>query len=129
MQSYSLLDTSVIKLRKKYTSLKADWQKILDRAKRRTRIAPEKEQKWYEILNTVITETTEDLDIMRNSADVSFSLNEGDEESDIAEKESFQESGSSGVNNEDVPGDEENPCSSKAKTKLLVAPQTKRKVN
>ena len=55
-------------------------------------------------------------------------MNEGDDESDISEKESSQESDSSGVNNEDVPGNEETPCSSKAKTKLVVAPHKKRKV-
>ena len=32
----------------------------------------------------------------------------------------------SGANIEDVPGDEETPCSSKAKTKLVVAPHIKR---
>ena len=55
-------------------------------------------------------------------------MNEGDDESDISEKESSQESDFSGVNNKDVPGDEETPCSSKAKTKLVVAPHKKRKV-
>ena len=108
--------------------MKAEWRKISDRAKRGSGLAPEKEPKWYKILNPVFTETNEDLEITGNSADVSFSLNEGDDESDISEKESSQESDSSGVNNEDVPGNEETPCSSKAKTKLVVAPHKKRKV-
>ena len=55
-------------------------------------------------------------------------MNEGDDECSTSEKESSQESDSSGVDNEDVPGDEETPCSSKAKTKLVVAPHKKRKV-
>ena len=111
-----------------YTSFKADWRKILDRAKRESELAPGKEPKWYKILNLVFTETNEDLQITRNSADVSFSLSKGDDENDISEKESFQESDSSGVNNEDVPGDEETPCSSKVKMKLVVASHKKRKV-
>ena len=41
---------------------------------------------------------------------------------------SSQESYSSDVNIEDVPGDEETPCSSKAKTKLVVAPHKKRRL-
>ena len=127
MQSYSPLDTSVNKLRRKYTSLKAERGKISDRAKRGCGLALEKEPKWYKILNPVFTETNEDLEITGNSADVSFSLNEGDDESDISEKESSQESDSSGVNNENVPGDEETPCSSMAKTKLVAAPHKKRK--
>ena len=57
-----------------YTSFKADWRKILDRAKRESELAPGKEPKWYKVLNPVFTETNEDLEITRNSADVSFSL-------------------------------------------------------
>ena len=125
MQNYSPLDTSVNKLRRKYTNLKAEWRKISDRVKRGSGLAPEKEPKWCKILNPVFTETNEDLEITGNSADVSFSLNKSDDESNISETESPQESDSSGVNNEDVPGNEENPCSSKAKTKLVVAPHKK----
>ena len=55
-------------------------------------------------------------------------LNEGDDECSTSEKESSQESDSSGVDNEDVPGDEETPCSSKTKTNLVVAPHKNRKV-
>ena len=106
--------------------MKAEWQTILDRAKRGSGLAPEKQ--WYKILNLVFTATYEDLEITWNSADISFSLNEGDNESGISEKESSQESDSSGVNNKDVPGDEETTCSSKGKTKLVVAPHKKRRV-
>ena len=53
LQSYSPLDTTVTKLRRKYTSLKAEWQKILDRAKRGSGLALGKESKWYKILNPV----------------------------------------------------------------------------
>ena len=103
-----------------YTSFKADWRKVLDRAKRESELAPGKEPKWYKILNPVFTETNEDLEITRNSADVSFSLSKGDDENDISEKESFQES--------DSRSDEETPCSSKVKMKLVVASHKKRKV-
>ena len=72
--------------------------------------------------------TNEDLEITGISADDNFSLNKGDDESDISEKQSSQESDSSGVNNEDVPGHEETPCSSKVKVKLVVAPRKKRKL-
>ena len=80
------------------------------------------------ILNLIFTETNEDLEITGNSADVTFSMNKGDDENDIFEKESLQESDSSGVNNENVPGDEETPCNSKAKMKLMVASHKKLKV-
>ena len=53
LQSCSPLDTTVTKLRRKYTSLKAEWQKILDRAKRRSGLALGNESKWYKILNPV----------------------------------------------------------------------------
>ena len=56
-------------------------------------------------------------------------MNEGDDKSDTSEKESSVESDSSGVNNEDVTGDEETPFSSKAKTKLVVATHKKRQVS
>ena len=90
--SYLPLDTSVNKLRKKDTSLKAEWQNILDRARCGSGLAPEKEPKWYRILYPVFTETKKDLEVIGSSADVSFLLNEGDDESDISEKESSQKS-------------------------------------
>ena len=86
LQSYSALDTSVNKLRRKYTSLKAEWRRISDKAKRGCGLAPGKKPKWYKILNPVFTETNEDGEKTGNSADVSFSLNEGDDESGISEK-------------------------------------------
>ena len=55
-------------------------------------------------------------------------MNEVDDESNIHEKESSQEPNSSGVNNEDLTGDEETPFSSKAKMKLVVAPHKNVKV-
>ena len=125
LRSCSPLNTSVNKLRRKYTSLKPEWRKILDRAKRRSGLALEKEPKWYKILNPVSTETIEDMETTGNSPNVSFLLNEGDNESDISENESSQESDSSGVNNEDVPGEEKTPCRSKVKTKLVFAPHKK----
>ena len=97
--------------------MKAEWRKILDRAKLRSGLAPEKEPKWCKILNPVFTETNEDVEITGNSADVSFSLNESDDESGISDRESSQKFDSSGVNNEDISGDEETLCSSKTKTK------------
>ena len=108
--------------------MKAEWRKISHRAKRGSGLALKKEPRWYKVLNPVFTETNEVLEITGNSADVSFSLNEDDDESDISEKESSKESHFSDVNNEDVPGDKEIHCSSKAKTKLVVAPHEKRKV-
>ena len=57
-----------------------------DKAKRGCGLAPGKEPKWYKILNPVFTETNEDLEKTGNSADVSFSLNEGGDESGISEK-------------------------------------------
>ena len=86
LQSYSVLDTTVNKLRRNYTSLTAEWRRISDNTKSRYGLAPGKEPKWYKILNPVFTETNEDLEIMGNSADVSFWLNEGDDKSDISEK-------------------------------------------
>ena len=56
-----------------------------DKAKRGCGLAPGKEPKWYKILNPVFTETNEDLEKTGNSA-VSFSLNEGDDESGISEE-------------------------------------------
>ena len=56
--------------------MKAKWQRISDRAKRGSRLAPEKEPKSYKILDLVFTEANEDLEITGNSAGVSFSLNE-----------------------------------------------------
>ena len=96
--------------------------KDIGQSKTQKWISTGEKPKWYKILNSVFTETNEDLEITGNSTDVSFSLNEGDDESGISETEPSQESDSSGVNNEDTSGDEETPCSSKALTKLEVTP-------
>ena len=42
LQSYSPLDTSVNKLRRKYTNLTAEWRRILEMAKRESGLAQEK---------------------------------------------------------------------------------------
>ena len=44
---YEQLDTSISKLRKKYTNLKTEWRKQTERAKTGSGLAPEKEWKWY----------------------------------------------------------------------------------
>ena len=70
LQRYSPLWYIVNKLRRKYTSLKAEWRKILDMAKLGRGLVPEK---WYKILNPVFTETNEDLEITGHSAVFPFS--------------------------------------------------------
>ena len=84
---YEPLDTSVLKLRKKYVNLKTEWRKISDRAKTGSGLAPEKEPKWYNHINEIFSETNADLDLAAESGDLSFTrqfsnLNYSDEDSD-----------------------------------------------
>ena len=87
MLKYEPLDTSVLKLRKKYANLKTEWRKISDRAKTGSGLAPEKEPKWYNHINEIFSETNADLDLAAESGDLSFTrqfnnLNYSDEDSD-----------------------------------------------
>ena len=70
--TYERLDTSLAKLRKKYTNLKGEWRKITDRAKSGSGLAPSVEPKWYAYLNEVFAETNEELLLAGESADLSF---------------------------------------------------------
>ena len=84
---YEPLDTSVLKLRKKYANLKTEWRKISDRAKTGSGLAPEKEPKWYNHINEIFSETNADLDLAAESGNLSFTqqfnnLNYSDEDSD-----------------------------------------------
>ena len=49
VSEYTPLDTSLEKLRRKYTTLKAEWRKISDRCKNGSGLAAEKEPSWYKI--------------------------------------------------------------------------------
>ena len=49
VSEYTPLDTSLEKLRRKYTTLKAEWRKISNRCKNGSGLAAEKEPSWYKI--------------------------------------------------------------------------------
>ena len=55
VSEYTPLDTSLGKLCRKYTTLKAEWRKISARCKHGSGLAPEKEPSWYEILNPIFS--------------------------------------------------------------------------
>ena len=56
VSEYTPSDTSLEKLRRKYTTLKAEWRKIFDRCKNGSGLAPEKEPSWYKILKPIFSE-------------------------------------------------------------------------
>ena len=78
LQSYWLLDTSVNK--KEIHQFESQVAKNIRQGKTQKWISPRKKPKWYKILNLVFTETNEDLEIMGNSADVSFLLSKDNDE-------------------------------------------------
>ena len=53
---YTLLDTSLEKLHKKYTALEAEWREISNKCEKGTGLATEKEPTWYKILNPIFSE-------------------------------------------------------------------------
>ena len=53
VSEYTPLDTSLEKLHRKYTTLKAEWREISNRCKNESGLAPEKESSWYKILNPI----------------------------------------------------------------------------
>ena len=53
MKSFELIDTSVEKLRKKYSNLKSEWRRRSELAKTMGGIDLDKEPRWFSILNAV----------------------------------------------------------------------------
>ena len=128
LQKYPPLDASILKLRRKYTGLKAEWRKISDRAKKGSGLAPEREPNWYKILNPVFAETNVPLDLVADSADISLDDNESDTQHDINESDAeSDEEEEKLANHKEHDPNVENNCS-KSKPKLVVAPHKKRKV-
>ena len=69
---YEPLDTSFLKLRRKYASIKAEWRKLDDIAKKGSGLSPKREPKWYKILNPIFTETNEPLELSSGIEDIFF---------------------------------------------------------
>ena len=82
VSDYTPLDTSLEKLRKKYTTLKVKWRKISDRCKNGSSLALEKEPSWYKILNSIFSEKNESLHLAEGSEDLPFNLQNDSIDSD-----------------------------------------------
>ena len=94
---YTPLDTSLEKLRRKYTTLKAEWCKISGRCKNGSGLAPEKEPSWHKTLNPIFSEKNESLHLVEGSEDLQFNLQNECIDSDFQSKltddgNSFQKS-------------------------------------
>ena len=136
VSDYTPLDTSLEKLRRKYTTLKVKWRKISDRCKNGSSLALEKEPSWYKILNSIFSEKNESLHLAEGSEDLSFNLQNdsinSDFESQLTDDEnSFQKTDEESLNEEGeqnvirrVPT--ETPVN--GNKKLVVAPHRKRNV-
>ena len=85
------LDTSVEKLRKKYTNLKGEFGKITIRIKTESGMAASKEPKRYSILNEVFAERYTNLDLCSEAADTSFVRNQDENELENDENENKEE--------------------------------------
>ena len=83
VSEYTPSDTSLEKLRRKYTTLKAEWRKISDRCKNGSGLALEKEPSWYKILNSIFSEKNESLHLAEGSEDLSFNLQNDSIDSDF----------------------------------------------
>ena len=83
---YEQLDTSIPKLRKKYTNLKTEWRKLTERAKTGSGLAPEKEPKWYQHLKVIFVKTNEELQLAAESGDLSFTQKFNIDENDSADE-------------------------------------------
>ena len=82
VSEYTPSDTSLEKLRRKYTTLKAEWRKISDRCKNGSGLALEKEPSWYKILNPIFSEKNESLHLAEGSEDLPFNLQNDSIDSD-----------------------------------------------
>ena len=91
--TFSDLDTTVAKLRRKYGNLKQNWKKITDRVKNGSGRSAEREQEWYKILNPVFAETNVEMELSSGKGDCSFrgeydDYNSSDDGSDISDASS-----------------------------------------
>ena len=89
---FSQLDTSVIKLRRKYGNLKQNWRKITDKAKNGSGYAAEQEQEWYKFLNPIFAETNAEMELSSGKADCSFRGEYAESNSSDDGSESFHSS-------------------------------------
>ena len=69
---YEPLDTSILRLRRKYAPIKAEWRKLDDIVKKGSGLLPKREPKWYKILNPIFTERNEPLGLASGIGDTSF---------------------------------------------------------
>ena len=69
---FSDVDSSMEKLRRKYTNLKQKWREISDRIKHGSGLNPNKEPGWYKYLNPIFSKTNEDIELTSEKADLSF---------------------------------------------------------
>ena len=104
---YEPLDTSILKLRRKNTSIKAEWRKLGGIVKKGSGLSPKREPKWYKILNPIFTETNEPLELASGIEDTSFSLEtlEGVKEEDEVDVDEEEDEGD--VEEEEDEGDVE----------------------
>ena len=83
VSEYTPWDTSIEKLHRKYTTLKAEWCKIFDRCKNESVLAPQKEPIWYKTLNPIFSEKNENLHLAEGSEDLLFNLQNDSIDSDF----------------------------------------------
>ena len=83
---YEPVDTSVIKLRKKYTNLKTEWRKLNEKIKAGCHILPSRLPKWFHHLNEIFVKIKEELGITSDSGQ-----NKQNEETDDEEEVDHQE--------------------------------------
>ena len=119
--NYPQLDTSVEKLRKRYANLKTEWRRISERAKTGSGLSPEKEPKWFFIINEIFAETNAELQLASGAKYVSFS-------NDIELYEDDRSTSESESTNDDEELETMENTQTKAKVKKVVAaPHKKRK--
>ena len=102
-QKYAPLDTSIAKLRKKYSNLKLEHSKITKRIKEGSGRAASMEPKWYHVLNDVFAERCADLNLRSSANDTSY----------VKERTQNEENGESNESDEEV-SDETSVASEKS---------------
>ncbi len=78
------LDTSVDALRSKYKWLKNQWTAKTDRAKNGSGLDPDKEPKWYQLLNPIFSESHTPLNLSSSGKDAYSDSSDSSEEETAA---------------------------------------------
>ena len=120
--TYKKLDTSIEKLRQKYKSLKTEWSAKTTRARNGSGLEPDKEPRWYQVLNPALAETHKPCELASSSLDTSYGALDENNDEEVDTEELNNDINESLEDEDDDDGESAPP---NKRRKLVAAPHKK----